>query len=143
MVCIVLKKTRVLLHYSFIIKAGHKSILPGTNALASPTSSEAGKSSSSAFHLPPSRGSGEYDSTSSIASSTTTSERRQSLVMSGGPRIASPRHHPYNMSSPGKVYTPSIMSTLQSYRTSSEYNKDDLDNNNTTATTNDLNRHPW
>ncbi|KAI9248705.1 hypothetical protein EDC94DRAFT_346996 [Helicostylum pulchrum] len=128
---------------------GHnnKSMLPGTNSLSSPTSSEAGKSSS-AFHLPPSRGSGEYDSTSSITSgtnSTTTAERRQSLVMSGASRVSSPRHHPYM--SPGKVYTPSIMSTLQSYRQSSDFNKHDemdrtsseLDNSNAS----DLNRHPW
>ncbi|KAI7869800.1 uncharacterized protein EV154DRAFT_530512 [Mucor mucedo] len=125
---------------------GHnKSILPGTNSLSSPTSSEAGKSSS-AFHLPPSRVSGEYDSTSSITSTnttTTTAERRQSLVMSGTgntSRVSSPRHHPYM--SPGKVYTPSIMSTLQSYR-QSDYNKEDRSELETTAATNDLNRHPW
>lgn len=87
--------------------------------------------------------SGEYDSTSSITSATTTTttaERRQSLVMSGASRVSSPRHHPYM--SPGKVYTPSIMSTLQSYRQSSDYNKDDRPELDTT-TTNDLNRHPW
>lgn len=55
-------------------------------------------------------------------------------------RVSSPRHHPYM--SPGKGYTPSIMSTLQSYR-QSDYNKDDRSELETTATTNDLNRHPW
>ncbi|KAG2231379.1 hypothetical protein INT48_007504, partial [Thamnidium elegans] len=131
-----------------LIIVGHnnKSMLPGTNSLSSPTSSEAGKSSS-AFHLPPSRGSGEYDSTSSITSattSTTTAERRQSLVMPGASRVSSPRHHPYM--SPGKVYTPSIMSTLQSYRQSSDFNKhDDIDRTSSeldSSTTSDLNRHP-
>lgn len=114
---------------------------PGTTneALASPTLSEAGKPSS-AFHLPPTRTSGEYDSTSSItsgttASTSTTNERRASLVMSSSGSRNNSRHHPYM--SPGKIYTPSIMSTLQSYR--SDYattSKDD------TATTHDMNK-PW
>lgn len=148
-----------------LIGHNNKSILPGTNSLSSPTSSEAGTDainllfhlyiliyitlgkSSSAFHLPPSRASGEYDSTSSIASgnSTTTAERRQSLIMSGS-RVSSPRHHPYM--SPGKVYTPSIMSTLQSYRQSSDFHKQDdiVDRTSTeldNSTTDLNNRHPW
>ncbi|CAO3620444.1 unnamed protein product [Mucor fragilis] len=135
---------------------GHKSMLPGT--LSSPTSSEAGNKAS-AFHLPPSRGSGEYDSnatttttSSSTTSTSTSAERRQSLIMST-PRVASPRHHPYM--SPGKVYTPSIMSSLQSYRQSSldEDRKDgDLDIQQqqhsmaaaaAAAAAADINRHPW
>ncbi|KAK4519488.1 RNA helicase [Mucor velutinosus] len=131
---------------------GHKSMLPGT--LSSPTSSEAGNKAS-AFHLPPSRGSGEYDSnatttatSSSTTSTPTSAERRQSVIMAT-PRVASPRHHPYM--SPGKVYTPSIMSSLQSYRQSSldEDRKDgDLDSQQqhsmaAVAVAADINRHPW
>ncbi|KAL9557446.1 hypothetical protein MBANPS3_001386 [Mucor bainieri] len=133
---------------------GHKSMLPGS--LTSPTSSEAGNKAS-AFHLPPSRGSGEYDSnatttttSSSTTSTSTSAERRQSLIMST-PRVASPRHHPYM--SPGKVYTPSIMSSLQSYRQSSldEDRKDgDIDSQQqqhnmaaAAAAAADINRHPW
>ncbi|KAF1805046.1 hypothetical protein FB192DRAFT_1055653 [Mucor lusitanicus] len=131
---------------------GHKSMLPGT--LSSPTSSEAGNKAS-AFHLPPSRGSGEYDSNATTTSSSTTStstsaERRQSLIMST-PRVASPRHHPYM--SPGKVYTPSIMSSLQSYRQSSldeDRKEGDLDSQQqqhsmaaAAAAAADINRHPW
>lgn len=55
--------------------------------------------------------------------------------MSSGGSRNNPRHHPYM--SPGKIYTPSIMSTLQSYR--SDYptaSKDD------TTTTHDMNK-PW
>jgi hypothetical protein len=52
--------------------------------------------------------------------------------------------------SPGKVYTPSIMSTLQSYRQSSDYNNSKHDDNNdnelnhhtATTTSSDINR-PW
>lgn len=109
----------------------------------------------SAFHLPPSRGSGEYDSNATTTSSSTTStstsaERRQSLIMST-PRVASPRHHPYM--SPGKVYTPSIMSSLQSYRQSSldeDRKEGDLDSQQqqhsmaaAAAAAADINRHPW
>lgn len=151
-------------------------MLPGT--LSSPTSSEAGAwlliekfyiyiyiythslgNKASAFHLPPSRGSGEYDSnattttttaSSSTASTSTSAERRQSLIMST-PRVASPRHHPYM--SPGKVYTPSIMSSLQPYRQSSlDEDRKDADLNGqqqqhsmaaAAAAAADINRHPW
>ena len=74
--------------------------------------------------------------------------------MSTTPRVASPRHHPYV--SPGKVYTPSIMSSLQSYRQSSidEDRKDggvnEMDGQQqqqnmaaAAAAAADINRHPW
>lgn len=89
-------------------------------------------------------------SATTATTSTVAAERRQSLVMSSGPRVTSPRHHPYM--SPGKVYTPSIMSTLQSYRQSSgeykqqQHNDNDLvvgNNAGSAAATNYLNRHPW
>jgi hypothetical protein len=91
--------------------------------------------------------SGEYDSTSSITSNSTTTtathERRQSLV-----RVSSPRHHPYM--SPGKVYTPSIMSTLQSYRQQPSDYSTTKNNDDLTTTENELDHHhttdvnrPW
>ncbi|KAI8986533.1 hypothetical protein BDB01DRAFT_849577 [Pilobolus umbonatus] len=72
---------------------------------------------SSAFHLPSSRG---YDSPSEQSS------RRQSLSTN---RMYTSRHHPYM--SPGKMYSSSSMSTLQTYRPSStDYtNKSPEDNN--------------
>jgi hypothetical protein len=122
--------------------------------MLSPTSSEAGKnsnleefetynlinsvysigkssSSSSAFHLPPSRTSGEYEFN--------TDQRRQSLVMSA-PRVSnSPRHHPYM--SPGKAYPHNLMSSLQSFR-STQQQQDDVEENESTND-NNTNRHPW
>ncbi|RCH91638.1 hypothetical protein CU098_000884, partial [Rhizopus stolonifer] len=87
-----------------------KTLLPGTATLSSPTSSEAGKSS--AFHVSPSRQSGEFEPSNN--------EKRQSLVMSTPPKMTSPRHHPYM--SPGKGL--SIMSSMQSFRSTNdaEYN---------------------
>jgi hypothetical protein len=90
---------------------------------------------SSAFHLPSSRTSGEYDFN--------TDQRRQSLVMSTS-RVNSPRHHPYM--SPGKVYTPSLMSSLQSYRSTSQQQQqqeDVAENNDNTSTNDNTNRYPW
>lgn len=67
------------------------------------------------------------------------------------PRIAnSPRHHPYM--SPDKAYTPSLASSLQSYRSTfsssqqqqRQQHGDAVERaDNTTSINDNMNRHPW